>query len=74
MEVLGLIQELVKNILKASNYVEIIEERQNQKIACLEEIAFKKEWISKSLLRSRIKYYGKSDYTNYLNELLNEES
>ena len=63
-----------KDILKASNYVEIIEERQNQKIACLEEIAFKKEWISKSLLRSRIKYYGKSDYTNYLNELLNEES
>ena len=54
--------------------MEIIEERQNQKIACLEEIAFKKEWISKSLLRSRIKYYGKSDYSNYLNELLNEES
>ena len=31
-----------KDILKAGNYIEIIEERQNQKIACLEEIAFKK--------------------------------
>ncbi|MDC3274071.1 sugar phosphate nucleotidyltransferase [Candidatus Pelagibacter sp.] len=63
-----------KDILKASNYVEIIEERQNQKIACLEEIAFKKKWISKSLLKSRIKYYGKSEYSDYLNELLNEQS
>ena len=32
-----------KDILKAGNYVEIIEERQNQKIACLEEIAYKKK-------------------------------
>ena len=63
-----------KDILKASNYVEIIEERQNQKIACLEEIAFKKKWIGKSLLKSRIKYYGKSEYSDYLNELLNEQS
>ena len=63
-----------KDILKASNYVEIIEERQNQKIACLEEIAFKKKWISKRLLKSRIKYYGKSEYSDYLNELLNEQS
>ncbi len=63
-----------KDILKASNYVDIIEERQNQKIACLEEIAFKKKWISKTLLKSRIKFYGKSEYSDYLNELLNEQS
>ena len=33
-----------KDILKAGNYIEIIEERQNQKIM-FEEIAFKKKWI-----------------------------
>ena len=61
-----------KDILKAGNYVEIIEERQNQKIACLEEIAYKKKWISKNLINSRIKYYGKSEYSNYLKEILND--
>ena len=62
-----------KDILKAGNYIEIIEERQNQKIACLEEIAFKKKWISRNLVKSRIKYYGKSEYSNYLEEILNDD-
>ncbi len=61
-----------KDILKASNYVEIIEDRQNQKIACLEEIAFKKKWINKKDLKSRINYYGKSEYSDYLKEILND--
>ena len=63
-----------KDILKASNYVEIIEERQNQKIACLEEIAFKKKWVAKNIINSRIKYYGKSEYSTYLKEILNDGS
>ena len=49
-----------------------MQERQNQKIGCLEEIAFKKKWINKILLKSRIKFYGKNEYSEYLNELLNE--
>ncbi len=61
-----------KDILKAGNYIQIIEERQNQKIACIEEISFKKKWINKKLLRERINFYGKSDYSNYLKEILNE--
>ena len=63
-----------KDILKAGNYVEIIEERQNQKIGCLEEIAFRKKWISKKLLKSRIAYYGKNEYSDYLKEVLNNEA
>ena len=63
-----------KDILKASNYVEIIEERQNQKIACLEEIAFKKKWVPKNIINSRIKYYGKCEYSTYLKEILNDGS
>ena len=53
-----------KDILKAGNYVEIIEERQSQKIACLEEIAYKKKWINKKLVYSSIDYYGKSELGN----------
>jgi len=62
-----------KDILKAGNYIEIIEERQNQKIACLEEIAFKKKWISRNSVKSRIKYYGNSEYSDYLKEILNDD-
>ena len=61
-----------KDILKAGNYIEIIEERQNQKIACLEEIAFKKNWIDRNSIKKRIKFYGKSEYSDYLNEILND--
>jgi len=61
-----------KDILKASNYVEVLQDRQNQKIGCLEEIAFKKKWINKSRLKARIRFYGSSEYSNYLNYLLNE--
>ena len=63
-----------KDILKAGNYIEIIEERQNQKIACLEEIAFKKNWIKKKLLKDRINFYGKSEYSNYLRDILNDKN
>lgn len=62
-----------KDILRAGNYVEIIQERQNQKIGCLEEIAYKKKWITKNSLKSRIEYYGKSEYSNYLREILNDK-
>ena len=62
-----------EDITKASNYVEVMQDRQNQKIGCLEEIAFRKKWINKSLLQSRIKFYGKNKYSKYLNELLNEK-
>ena len=58
------------DILKASNYVNIIESRQNLKIACIEEIAFKKKWINKKKLVSRISFYGKSAYSDYLRKLI----
>jgi glucose-1-phosphate thymidylyltransferase len=61
-----------RDIFKASNYVDIIQERQDQKVGCLEEIAFRKKWINKDSLKSRIKFYGKNEYSEYLNELLNE--
>ena len=61
-----------EDISKASNYVEILQDRQNLKIGCIEEIAFKKKWINKNQLRSRINFYGKNKYSDYLKELLDE--
>ena len=51
-----------------------MQERQNQKIGCLEEIAFKKKWINKILLKSRIKFYGKNEYSEYLPRIFNNQT
>ena len=55
---------------EATSFVRTIEERQGLKIACLEEIAFNKGWISKTELEDQIKWYGDSDYSRYLKKIL----
>jgi glucose-1-phosphate thymidylyltransferase len=55
-----------KSLNDASQFVRVLEERTGRKIACLEEIAFKKGWLNRSDLDSRIEFYGKSDYGQYL--------
>jgi glucose-1-phosphate thymidylyltransferase len=55
----------------ASNYVRVLEDRQGQKIGCLEEIAWKNGWIDdKQLVELSIKF-SKNDYGKYLANLLN---
>jgi glucose-1-phosphate thymidylyltransferase len=56
-------------INNASNYIRTIEERQGLKIACLEEIAFKNNFISKNKLQKLIKKLP-NDYANYLRRLI----
>ncbi|MDA9946817.1 glucose-1-phosphate thymidylyltransferase RfbA, partial [Candidatus Marinimicrobia bacterium] len=56
-------------IYNASNYIRTIEERQGLKIACLEEIAFKNNFINKSQLQKLIKKLP-NDYANYLRRLI----
>jgi glucose-1-phosphate thymidylyltransferase len=58
----------------ASIFVRVLEERTGSKIACLEEIAFKKGWLTVDELRKQILFYGKSDYGQYLRRILEEES
>lgn len=55
---------------EAACYVEAIEKRQGLQIACLEEIAFKKRWISKPTLETIISKLGKNKYAEYLTNLL----
>ena len=61
----------IESLLAASNYVQVVEERQKYKIACLEEIAFSKGWIKKRNINNRIKFYGPCNYSKYLKELMN---
>ena len=58
------------NLLNASQYIASIEERQGLKIACIEEIAYQKKWISKKQILKKISFYGKCDYSNYLKKII----
>ena len=58
------------DFLETSNFVNLIEKRQDLKIACLEEIAFNKAWIDKNNIKNSINFYGKCQYSDYLKKLL----
>jgi len=60
----------IEDLSNVSNYVRSVEKVQNIKIACLEEIAFLKRWITKKTLLSNIKYFKNSEYSNYLSKIL----
>ena len=55
---------------KTISFVSAVENRQGLKIACLEEIALNKKWIDKKKLKTAINFYGKCDYSDYLNKLI----
>jgi len=54
------------SLLDAGNFVRTIEERQNVKIGCPEEIAFSQGWIGESDLRALAAPYLKTEYGRYL--------
>lgn len=59
-----------KGLLDAGNFVNVIEERQGLKIACLEEISLKNKWINKKKIKQNISFYGKCDYSEYLKKII----
>ena len=59
-----------KSLLEASQYVCLLEERQGLKVACLEEIAWRKNFISSAQLENNAKPYLKSNYGKYIMSLL----
>ncbi|MFV0279909.1 MAG: glucose-1-phosphate thymidylyltransferase RfbA [Rhodoblastus sp.] len=62
------------SLVEASEYVRVVEQRQGQRIACLEEIAFARGWIDATQLRAAADKLAKSDYGAYLKKLLREPS
>jgi glucose-1-phosphate thymidylyltransferase len=58
------------SLIDAGQFVQVIENRQGLKIACLEEIAYRKGWIDRAGLESQITKLGKSGYGQYLRGLI----
>ncbi|MEC4089920.1 glucose-1-phosphate thymidylyltransferase RfbA [Pseudoalteromonas rubra] len=59
-----------ESLLEAAHFVETIEKRQGYKIACLEEIAFNKQWLSREEIAAKAKLLSKNGYGQYLSDLL----
>ncbi len=57
------------SLSEASTFIEVIEKRQGLKVACLEEIAFKRGWITKEQLHAIAEPMAKNDYGKYLLQL-----
>lgn len=62
-----------QSMLQASNFVESIEERQGLKIACLEEIAYRKGYITRQQLEELAKPLLKNQYGQYLMKIMSEK-
>lgn len=62
------------SLMQAGNFVQVIEKRQGIKIACIEEIAYKKGFIDKEHLISVAKPLLKSGYGQYLMELVEKDA
>lgn len=62
-----------KNLLQASNFIETIQERQGNYVACIEEIAYRNGWITKEELLKLAESLLKTDYGKYLVEVAEEK-
>jgi glucose-1-phosphate thymidylyltransferase len=58
------------SLAEASTFVEVIEKRQGQKIACLEEIAYINAWIEREKLEKIMEMMSNNQYGQYLKKLL----
>ncbi|MDM8230529.1 glucose-1-phosphate thymidylyltransferase RfbA [Clostridium butyricum] len=61
-----------ESMLKASNFVEAVESTQGTYVACLEEIAYRKGWISSLEVIELAKSLMKTGYGKYLMEIVEE--
>lgn len=60
------------SLLQAAQFVQTLEARQGLKVACVEEIAFRRKFIDSTQLEKLAEGYGKSDYAAYLRLVLAE--
>jgi glucose-1-phosphate thymidylyltransferase len=62
-----------ESLLEASNFIHTIEKRQGLKIACLEEIAFDKKYISRNQLCELATPLSKNEYGEYLMKIVDKK-
>ena len=63
-----------ESLLQASNFIQTLEDRQGLKVACLEEIAWRKGYITTSDLEEIAATMAKNNYGTYLYDLLRRDS
>ena len=61
-----------ESLLEAAEYVRALEQRQGQKVACLEEIALRSGWIDANEARKAAARFAKSGYGEYIAQVLSE--
>jgi len=62
------------SLVDAAQFVHVIENRQGLKIACIEEIAYRKGWIDRAGLEANVTRLGKSSYGGYLRRIAAEKA
>ncbi|MBZ7400235.1 glucose-1-phosphate thymidylyltransferase RfbA [Klebsiella grimontii] len=62
-----------ESLLEASQFIHTIEQRQGFKVACLEEIAYRKGWLTKDEVLVQAKILSKTQYGQYLQMLVEEK-
>mgnify|MGYP000152019212 CR=1 FL=1 len=60
------------SLIEASQFIHTIEKRQGMKVACLEEIAYRNQWLSAEGVAAQAERLKKTEYGAYLKRLLNE--
>ena len=59
-----------RSLFQAAQFVSVIQERQGRRICSLEEIAYRKEWISKATFQAEIDRLGEGGYAQYLKTII----
>ena len=59
-----------ESLVDATNFVYTVESHEHRKIACLEEIAYKNDWISREKVLEAYELYKKNEYGKYLKDVL----
>lgn len=59
-----------ESLFDAGNFIKTFEQHQHRKIGCLEDIAYNNGWISREMVEETIRIMGKSQYGQYLRDVL----